>query len=215
MAFDRFARAFEGAKQGPASTGGWEDARLLSISGYQALSARFGGATFRSGLYRVHDSESGGQSPSLVEETFPRLAGRVRCFGFDWLGRQFACDFGRMRAGEPLVMMLEPGTGEALQIPATLVEFHDQLLVDDPEPALAVTFFDEWARLHRDTLPLGFHKCIGYRVPLFLGGPDTTENLDLVDIEVYWSLCGQLLQQTSDLPPGTKVGGIDIIGKGQ
>jgi hypothetical protein len=38
-------------------------------------------------------------------------------------------------------------------------------------------------------------ECIGYRVPLFLGGSDTVENLEKVDLDVYWHLHGQLIQK--------------------
>jgi hypothetical protein len=33
-------------------------------------------------------------------------------------------------------------------------------------------------------------------VPLFLSGKDEVENLEVIDLEVYWELTGQALQQT-------------------
>jgi Domain of unknown function (DUF1851) len=48
-------------------------------------------------------------------------------------------------------------------------------------------------------------QCVGYQVPLFLGGKDSLENLEITDLDVYWSLSGQLRQGTWVLPPGTAV----------
>ncbi|MGW6275929.1 hypothetical protein [Kribbella sp. NPDC055071] len=42
-------------------------------------------------------------------------------------------------------------------------------------------------------------------MPLFLGGQDVTENLEVCDLDVYWSMRGQLRLAVRDLPPGTSV----------
>ncbi|WP_434798222.1 T6SS immunity protein Tdi1 domain-containing protein [Terrisporobacter vanillatitrophus] len=36
---------------------------------------------------------------------------------------------------------------------------------------------------------------MGYKVPLFLGGEDDISNLEEIDMEVYWSVTGQLNSQ--------------------
>jgi hypothetical protein len=101
-------------------------------------------------------------------------------------------------------LLLEPGTGEALEIPFSFARFHEQL--DElREPALAASFFASWARANPEVLPLGAMQCAGYKVPLFLGGKDSVDNLEIVDVEVYWSLSGQLCERTRVLPPGTSV----------
>jgi Domain of unknown function (DUF1851) len=71
--------------------------------------------------------------------------------------------------------------------------------------ALAASFFASWARANPELLPLGAMQCAGYKVPLFLGGKDSVDNLEIVDLEVYWSLSGQLREGTMVLPPGTSV----------
>lgn len=62
------------------------------------------------------------------------------------------------------------------------------------EPALAGSFFARWALANPELLPLDVTQCAGYKVPLFLGGKDVLENLEVIDLEVYWSLSGQLRQ---------------------
>jgi hypothetical protein len=42
------------------------------------------------------------------------------------------------------------------------------------------------------------------------GGKDTVDNLEVIDLEVYWSLCGQLRQGTRNLLPGTSIGQVSI-----
>jgi hypothetical protein len=152
----------------------------------------FGGATFSGGLYRVHDERSSAVAEGLISDAFPEFSDRARVFGYDWLGRQFALDFRRLQGGQPLVLMLEPGTGEALEIAANFVDFHDEEMVEFSDAVLAINFFDEWRAAHPDSIPLARDACVGYKVPLFLGGEDTIVNLELSDLDVYWTIFGQL-----------------------
>jgi hypothetical protein len=110
------------------------------------------------------------------------------------------------------VLLFDPGAGEALEIPATFAELHDQELVDEADAALAASFFEAWVAATSSTLPLGVSECVGYRTPLFLGGIDDVSNLDRCDVGVYWSLMGQLRLSTQALPPGTSIGHVDADG---
>ncbi len=97
-----------------------------------ALCARVGGLSLGGGLYRIHTPEAARHWSAAVADTFPEFAGRAVAFGCDWLGRQFAeDDRRRSAAGEPLVLMFEPGTGEALEVPASVAEFHESELVNE------------------------------------------------------------------------------------
>jgi Domain of unknown function (DUF1851) len=124
-----------------------------------------------------------------VAAAFPEFSGRITMFGCDWLGRVFATD--SARGGE--VLMLEPGTAEALEIPVDFAEFEASELVDNPDAALALGFYQSW-REAGGAAP-GPGQCIGYRKPLFLGGADTIDNLELVDLSVYWSVTAQVIAQ--------------------
>jgi hypothetical protein len=203
--FERFAANFPVLPGGQMPGMTSRDDRLLACAGYAELADRFAGCSFENGLYRFHDRLTGPSAAELVTEAFPQFASRACPFGYDWLGRQFAVDSGRCERGEPLVLLFEPGTGEALEIPFPFARFHEQL-EELREPALAVSFFASWAGANPGSLPLGSRQCVGYRVPLFLGGKDTVENLEVTDLEVYWSLSAQLRQGTRSLSPGTSVG---------
>lgn len=189
--FERFAASFTLSPAGQEAGAAWTDARLSAAAGYGELAARFAGCTFEDGLYRIHDSGSGPKGMELLAGAFPEFAARACPFGYDWLGRQFAVDGARTEDGEPLVLLMEPGTGQALEIPFDLVAFHEQL-EDLREPALAQAFFLEWSEASGQ-IPLKREDCVGYKVPLFLGGSDTIDNLEVVDMDVYWTISGQLL----------------------
>lgn len=108
----------------------------------------------------------------------------------DWLGRQFSLDITRGSPEDPQVLLFDVGAGEALEIPSPFSAFHDRELVANTDAALASEFFAEW--LHAHSEPIGFDRCVGYRVPLFLGGTDNIDNLELADLDVFWTLTGQL-----------------------
>src|SRR5438128_1135977 len=115
--FERFRAAFRLLP--PDQTPGpvWADDRLISANGYAELAGMFAGCSFENGLYRLHDASSGPRAAAQIAEAFPDFATHAVPFGYDWLGRAFAVDLNRADGSEPLVLLLEPGTGEALEVP--------------------------------------------------------------------------------------------------
>jgi hypothetical protein len=195
--FDRFRTAYARSRDALDAEAVWAYPPLKGLEGYVAFAQEFAGASFNGGIYRVHDSVTGPHALSLVVDAFPEFAARVCPFGYDWLGRQFTVDSGRMAFGQPQVLLLEPGTGEALEIPVDFSRFHDEELIDHADAAIASDFFSVWSKFNADRLPLLRSQCVGYKVPLFLGGDDTAENLEVSDIDVYWTSCGQLRAQVT------------------
>lgn len=160
------------------------------------------------GAYRQHRPEDVDRFTELAVVAFPEFVERIECFGADWLGRQFAIDKLRVADGRPQVLMLEPGTGEALEIPVDVGAFHEVELAQAADAAVAHSFFKQW--LANGGAPPGYDECIGYMKPLYLGGADDVTNLELVDLDVYWTISGQLLAQVRGLPVGAKISGITI-----
>jgi hypothetical protein len=160
-----------------------------------------GGRTFASGLYRVHTEQSATQMARYLDAAFLHAAPHTAPYGYDWLGRQFCA---RHEGEDSPTLIFEPGTGEILDIPVPFSVIHEQEFVDFGDAALARGFFN--AYLDAGGLPPRPEQCIGYRTPLFLGGADVLDNLELVDLDVYWHLSGQLIRVAIDLTPGTHVG---------
>lgn len=178
----------------------------LSVPGLGELIARFGGASFNGGLYRVIRGSDIGIWDARVSEGFPEFAERITCFGYDWLGRAFAADAQHGEKGG--LLMFEPGTGEVFDVPADIQSFHDVELIQHSDRALASSAHREWLAAG-GAIP-AYAECIGYRVPLFLNGSDAFENMELSDLDVYWHLMGQLIVKTRKLRPGTRVGPVTI-----
>src|SRR3954471_19188084 len=163
MMFETFKRHFL-PDPGPTPTGPLSDAGLRPEAA--KLFAEFGGSSFNGGLYRVLRVSSLDTWAARVGYAFTEFKGRITCFGYDWLGRAFAIDEKRLEGGKPGVVMFEPGTGQALKIPANIETFHDDELVNFGEAALAVDFYRRWQKLARTKLE--YDQCIGYKKPLFL-----------------------------------------------
>ena len=145
------------------------------------------GKTFLKGLYRLFDSNKNSNWCSIVEQAFPKYKNYIDVFGYDWLGRIFA-----INKINNHILLFEPGTGEVLDIPVTFEEFHDSEIVECHEDCLASEFFQEWF-LANDNYILKKNECVGYKVPLFLNGEDEIENLEISDMEVYWTVLTPLI----------------------
>jgi hypothetical protein len=169
-----------------------------------------GGAIADDGLYRIYSAQRAAVATVMVQEAMPAMRGRIECFGSDWLGRHFALDKARTADGENLVLMLEPGTGYALEIPVSVRSFHDTELVEFAENALAVSFYRAWREASGDADPLDDQTCVGYSTPLFLGGADDVTNITRSNMAVYWHHMGELREATRDLPLGTRISSISI-----
>lgn len=172
--------------------------------------AELGGTSFGNGLYRVNNAAEAVDATGEANEFFGEHRGRFQCFGTDWLGRRFAVDRDRIDGNQHLVAMLEPGTGEVLEVPATARTFHEEELIAYGEAALASGFYEAWRNHASDRVPLRSDECVGYEVPLFLGGTDAVANLARQDLSVYWSICAQLRAETLTLPLGSTVSELRI-----
>jgi len=169
--------------------------------------AKYAGKSLCNGLYRVMEPADVERWGRKLGKTFPSFAGAITAFAVDWLGRVFALDSRREVNGKPGVTIFEPGTGHALEVPCDIESFHNEELVEFRDAALAETFFNDWARA--GGLAPAYSQCVGYKQPLFLGGGDTVENLELIDIDVYWMISAQLILKLRNVVSGTA---INVIG---
>ena len=150
--FQRFHATYtaDAGVRGPGSGGlaASVDAKIWSSTrgfgeflGYEAFES-YGGGLVR---FFLGPELTRWNSDTALRADWPMYSERIRAFGVDWLGRFFALDLARdARTGEPLVSILEPGTGQLLETPYSFAEFVETGLVDDAEAALATTFFDQW-----------------------------------------------------------------------
>lgn len=181
---------------------------LKQSTGAVEFFSNFEGSTFSNGLYRVHSIVGIEKWTRIVEDSFPTFKNIIKCFGYDWNGRQFALDFSRVLNNEPVVLMFDIAIGKVFKIPASFHEFHNCELVDYPNDIFELDLFNEWSFLTKSKI--FYHQCVGYKLPLFLNSENDIENLEITDMEVYWHLFGTLLKQFRKLPPGFKISTIKI-----
>jgi hypothetical protein len=177
-------------------------------SGITSFLSTHAGASYEEGLYRIHPVSEIRRWTSLVAEAFPDFGPRILCFAYDWLGRHFALDYYRTSDDQFLILMLEPGTGQALEVPTTFIQFHEQELIQYRNEALAGEFYQQWLALGGQRPSLT--ECVGYKKPLFLGGVDDVANLELIDMEVYWAITGQLTSKLRGSDEGSHIKSIRI-----
>ena len=172
-------------------------------NGFVEMFSVYEGESFGDGLYRLHEISEFSYWNDMIGRAYPEYRNKIHCFGYDWLGRHFALDQGRINENMYEVLMFEPGTGEVLEIPCNFLDFHNEEVVKYHDACLASQFFAEWQE--KKPASLSPIECVGYKVPLFLDGEDMLENLEVSNMDVYWEFIIEVLAKVRDLPEGTKV----------
>lgn len=208
--FELFRKRNNVGQEGPAMFKGFfeyfsGDLALEVSEGdpYEVLIGELGGRSFGNGIFKVFSREELAKWDRIVGSCYTALHGNFRLFGYDWMGRCFALDENRPHAGE--VILLEIGTMKALYIERGLLDFLNDEIPHRADACLAAEFYADWLASHA---PVGPMECAGYRIPLFLGGEDSLENMEISDMEVYWDMTDQLWEAVKDLPEGTKIGNV-------
>jgi hypothetical protein len=166
-----------------------------------------GGKTFNDGLYRVYRGDEIKKFTDIICEQFDAAQGECFAFAADWMGRQFIIDFAEMQDDKPTIGLLEPGVPDSCSSDQPIGAFHNEELVKGTLNMLAEPFYKEWKKKTKGVI--GPNQCVGYEVPLFLGGEVKVKNLEVIDMEVYLHFCVKLWNKVKDLPDGTPIG--DII----
>lgn len=201
---ERFKRDF------PADTNPLSSAVPASPSRlYAQFLAQGAAASYGNGLIRFHTA----LLPTLLESweyvseqrATPELKNRLFPFATTWHGDVFSFDQGTQRT-EPIVVLLETGTGELLHAADDFDDLLGLFTGEQKEALLVNDFYLSWIGKTREVPPVT--KCVGYRQPLFLGGKDELDNLEISDLDVYVHLFGQLYSQSR--ATGTAIGEVGI-----
>lgn len=203
--FQPFLNAFSSSSSNGIKLydGGVPESFADNPSDLRSVLTQHGGSSFECGLYRLHSPHSSCYWNGLVAEYFTSYKNRISCFGFDWLGRQYAIDANKVDT----IYMFDPSTGEVFELGQSFSDFHNNELVNHGDETLSAIEFKKW--LSQSGKPLKFNQCIGFKVSLFLGGIDRIENYDLCDLEVHWELSYQLYRKAQGLPEATLINKVD------
>jgi T6SS immunity protein Tdi1, C-terminal len=170
----------------------------------QELINEYGGTSYDGGVYRIFNSQDAKRWTQTLRRFFPSESDSVEAFGRDWQGNVFGL---RCRLGSRGVLLFQPGTGDVFEVADSIESFHNEELTQHAEEALSQSLWQAW----RSNFPAPtIAQCVGYKMPIFLGGDVAVENLVIADLDVYWDVTGQLLEQVRELPEGTPIKGVKL-----
>lgn len=154
---------------------------------------KFNSNNFGNGIYRVFENEEIDKWKRIIGEAYSDLEGKFIPFAYDWLGRCFAIDERPNSAHKNQILLFEIGTADVLEIPYDIISFHNEEIPQNTNACLAKDFFDNWQSVNK--IKLSHSDCVGYKIPLFLGGTDTIDNFEISDMEVYWHILSEIKSQ--------------------
>ena len=79
------------------------------------------------------------------------------------------------------------GTGKVYDTDAGIEKFFDYVVIEYTNDCFALDFFKEWFE-STEGYQLLNSECASYKIPLFLNGADSVENLEVCDMEVHWEI---------------------------
>lgn len=147
-----------------------------------------------SGSYWVLTLEEAELADAWLYGAFAELkVARTISFARDWSGRVYA-----WHPRTAAVLIADPADGAYYTCPSSFTELHQTDLREDRDEMLN-------EHVYRRLLATGWEApsrttCIGYRTPLFLNGEDDVSNMEHIDIDVYWTITGQLIARVLGYP---------------
>lgn len=158
--------------------------------------AGYCGRSFNQGMLRFHDATTGPNYRELCFAAFPELSSidpNADVLAFDWQGRQYLT---ALLNGEVRVLIADIGAGSINSL-AGVAEFAAVLKLENVREFFNGDVYDQWrASIGRPDSGLAFSDCVEFSVPLYLGGTATIDNLQLIDLDVSWTMGAQLKAQT-------------------
>lgn len=158
---------------------------------YNDFIMQLGGKCLKNGLFNIFRKDDIEKWTEIVSDAYPEFKNQFKLFAYDWLGRCFAVN--TQKNAEDSILLFEIGTGYALSIPCSFENFLNNEIQENVEACLALSYFVSWLQENQKAIPYGY--CVGYKVPLFLGGEHISSNLEENDMEVYWHILGQIKNQ--------------------
>lgn len=169
-----------------------ENINTRDVDSYQSFLTAFSGMQFGNGLFTVFREEDIDAWQENVKDAFQIPKEKVALFGYDWLGNCYG--IAKDEKNEDNVILFEIGTGEILLTEGCFEDNINNEIPYNVEACLAGQFYKKW--LDNGGFPSKYGRCIGYKVPLFLGGKDDITNLEDSDMDVYWSILSQIMEKT-------------------
>lgn len=122
-------------------------------------------------MFRVVDIDNLTYFNDLVKSCFLEVSEDIRVIGFDWLGRIFVS----ANKDNSKIYICDSGAHEILEVPLNILEFLNNEIPEYSNELFSTDFYNEYLSKGFD-IP-EYNQCIGYKIPLFLGGLDDISNI--------------------------------------
>lgn len=161
-----------------------------AIGHVSSFLVELGGMLMYEGAYGIFSLPDALDATRLCLTYFPEFSGYTIVIGRDWLGYLFAVDFSRLLDAIPTVIVFDVNTHDALTTGMSIEQFHNSAVVEDPITCFNLDLYTEWQQQHASVTSLS--QIVGYTIPLSLGGTDDFTNMVITDLDVYWTLTGDI-----------------------
>jgi hypothetical protein len=146
---------------------------------------------YNDGTYTLLPRAEAASLTRLAASVFPVAAGKIAVFAADWMGRLFATNTSELDGGGcATIVCLDLAEPSSFTTEANFTKFHDVVAVEQMDALLNLNQYREWVA--SGPSPGDGVRCVGYKVPLFLGGEDSAANMELSDRSVYLSTLAEL-----------------------
>ena len=151
---------------------------------------------------RHHTNKQALSSQELLEDWEWLLKGPYTVFAMNNFGDLFL----RSKSGEITLLNITWGKLESVAPSVSVFE----TMITDADKQRQWFQTDLLTQLEQAGFRLGDSQCFSFKKPPALGGDIDVANVEVAPIRVHVSLMGQIHQQLSNLPPGTKIEGVSI-----
>ena len=152
----------------------------------------FGGQQLLNGMFTIFKKNDLEKWEKNVKGFFNILKDEFNLFGYDWQGNCYGVILNNTAALCENVVMFEIGTNKMLSFNCNFNTFINKTFIDQLNAILVPQFFEN--AVNQCDEKIEYEKCIGYKVPLFLGGQDIISNLEYSDMDVYWTVLTQVIE---------------------
>lgn len=172
-----------------------------------SLIRQLGGRSFGEGLLKIYTIEEKQKWEDIVRECLLTHINvpedfSISLFGYTWNGVCLGVGETKARQG---IYQFDVETMKCNTADDSLGEFMNCAIPSDCNGCLASESYRCWLDIHPAPKRT---ECVGLTKPLFLGGKDDFDNMEVIDMEVHWEMTSQIWQAVRDLPPGTPIGSI-------
>ena len=164
---------------------------------------------YLNGIYTIVTRKESTILTKMVEAVFPMAGGKIAVYAVDWMGRLFSTDTGILDSkGAATITCFDLAEPSSFTTDKNFEDFHNITAIDMMAELFNLEQYSQW--IAKNDPPDDGTSCIGYMIPLFIGGQDSQDNMEKMDRSVYLHTLCELWHSANKLPQGTIVQRVDF-----